>query len=320
MKKIWSTLLHPRVWLAKTLLALFGIAFLALAYLGYLEPIRTVLDADELSFTVGTMRFSAYLLVKALFSIIILIWLTRLIAHFGEQRVKGLKGINTSNKALIVKAIQISVYFVAFFIALNIVGIDVTSLTIFSGAVGIGVGFGLQKIASNFISGLILLFEKSVEEDDLIELDDGTAGFVRDTGARYTLIETFESRDIMIPNEDFITNRVTNWTFRNTRGRIEINVGVAYGSDLDQVKEIILEAARNHPRCSLNPAPVCFLVEFGDSSVNFTLYFWVEDIVAGRMEPRSDVLFAIWHKFKEQNIEIPFPQRDIHMKDPGAKA
>lgn len=319
MKKIWSTLLHPRVWLAKTLLALFSIAFLSLAYLGYLEPIQSVLDADELSFKVGNTRFSAYLLVKAALFIVILIWLTRLVTHFGEQQVRSIKGINTSNKALIVKAIQISVYFVAFFIALNIIGIDVTSLTIFSGAVGIGVGFGLQKIASNFISGLILLFEKSVEEDDLIELDDGTAGFVRSTGARYTLIETFESRDIMIPNEDFITNRVTNWTFRNTRGRIEINVGVAYGSDLDQVKEIILEAARNHPRCSLNPAPVCYLVEFGDSSVNFTLYFWVEDIVAGRMEPRSDVLFAIWHKFKEQDIEIPFPQRDIHMKDSGAQ-
>ena len=319
MKKIWSTLLHPRVWLAKTLLALFSIAFLSLAYLGYLEPIQSVLDADELSFNVGNTRFSAYLLVKAALFIVILIWLTRLVTHFGEQQVRSIKGINTSNKALIVKAIQISVYFVAFFIALNIIGIDVTSLTIFSGAVGIGVGFGLQKIASNFISGLILLFEKSVEEDDLIELDDGTAGFVRSTGARYTLIETFESRDIMIPNEDFITNRVTNWTFRNTRGRIEINVGVAYGSDLDQVKEIILEAARNHPRCSLNPAPVCYLVEFGDSSVNFTLYFWVEDIVAGRMEPRSDVLFAIWHKFKEQDIEIPFPQRDIHMKDSGAQ-
>ena len=320
MKKIWSTLLHPRVWLAKSLLALFAVGFFALAYLGYLAPIQSVLDSEDLSFNVGNIRFSVYILVKAALSIIVLIWLTRLISHFGEQRVRDLKGINTSNKALIVKAIQISVYFLAFFVALNVVGIDVTSLTVFSGAVGIGVGFGLQKIASNFISGLILLFEKSVEEDDLIELDDGTAGFVRNTGARYTLIETFESRDIMIPNEDFITNRVTNWTFRNTRGRIEINVGVAYGSDLDLVKEIMLESARNHPRCSLNPGPVCYLVEFGESSVNFTLYFWVEDIVAGRMEPRSDVLFAIWHTFKERNIEIPFPQRDIHMKDSGAKA
>ena len=210
------------------------------------------------------------------------------------------------------------VYFLAFLFALGVLGIDLTALTVFSGAVGIGVGFGLQKIASNFISGIILLFEKSVEEGDLVELSDGIAGFVRETGARYTLIETFEGHEVMVPNEDFITNRVTNWTFSNSRGRIDINIGVSYGSDLDKVATLLVEAANGHPRCSQSPAAECFLVDFGDNSVNFTLYFWVDDVIEGRKRPRSDVLFAIWRKFKENDIEIPFPQRDLHIKNPEA--
>ena len=201
---------------------------------------------------------------------------------------------------------------------LDVLGIDLTAFAVVGGAIGIGIGFGLQKITSNFISGLILLFEKSVEEGDLIELNDGTIGYVRSTGARYTLIETFESREIMIPNEDFITNRVTNWTFSNSQGRIEINIGVAYGSDLDQVSEILINAAKEHPRCSKQPAADSFLVDFGDNSINFTLYFWVDDIVEGLKRPKSDVLFSIWRKFKDNNIEIPFPQRDVHIKNPEA--
>ena len=152
----------------------------------------------------------------------------------------------------------------------------------------------------------------------MVELSDGTVGFVRHTGARYTLVETFENREIMIPNEDFITNRVTNWTFTNSKGRIDINIGVSYGSDLDKVYKLILEAAEENPNCSKDPKPECYLREFGDSSVNFLLYFWVDDIIKGKNRPRSEILFTIWRKFKEHNVEIPFPQRDLHIKNPEA--
>jgi len=316
VNKVWTTLLKPRAWIAKLLLAILIVVFFALGFSGQLQPIREFLDSDAMAFNVGDIRFSAYLIAKAITIIVILFWMASIFAEFGEKKIKTLRKIKASNRALITKGVQILVYFIAFLIALDIIGIDLTAFAVVGGAIGIGIGFGLQKITSNFISGLILLFEKSVEEGNLVELDDGTTGFVRSTGARYTLIETFENRELMIPNEDFITKRVTNWTFSNTQGRIDINVGVSYGSDLDKVSELIVKAAKEHPRCSKNPEAECYLVDFGDSSINFALYFWVDDIIEGRKRPRSDVLFSIWRKFKENNIEIPFPQRDLHIKNP----
>jgi small-conductance mechanosensitive channel len=132
------------------------------------------------------------------------------------------------------------------------------------------------------------------------------------------LFETFDGKEIMIPNEDFVTTRVINWTYSNTKGRVAINIGVSYKSDIKKARELILEAAREHERCSQDPEPTCFLREFADSSVNFLLFFWVDDIIKGRYQPQSEVMFAIWDKFAENNIEIPFPQRDVHIKNPEA--
>ena len=314
MNKIWSTLLTPRVWIVKLTLAVAIISFLGLGYLGYLSPIKKFLDSEALTFRLGETRLSLYLIVKAFLAIIVSLWITRIFSEFGEEKIKKLHHIKTSNRTLIAKGFQIVLYFVAFLIVLDVLGIDLTGLAIFSGAIGIGIGFGLQKVTSNFISGLILLFEKSVEEGDLVELDNGVVGFIKYTGARYTLVETFESREIMIPNEDFITNRVTNWTYTNNQGRIDIDVGVSYGSDLKKAYRLILEAANEHQRCSKNPKPECFLVSFGDNSINFKLYFWVDDIIEGRKRPKSDVFFSIWEKFNENGIEIPFPQCDLHIK------
>lgn len=195
MNKLWTALLKPQAWIAKVLLALFVVGFFSLGFLDYLQPIKGFLDSDDLSFKIGETRFSAYLVIKAAITIVMLFWLTGIFSEFGEKRIKTIKGIKASNKALITKAFQIFVYFFGFIIGLDVLGIDLTALAVFSGAVGIGIGFGLQKITSNFISGLILLFEKSVENDDLVELADGTYGFIRHTGARYTLIETFEGKE-----------------------------------------------------------------------------------------------------------------------------
>ena len=316
MKQLITSLFKPETRLARWVVALLLIAIFTLGALGHLVPIKAFLDSEALTFKIGSFSLSVYKLLKGLLALIVLFWIASIISASGEKRLKTIKKIKASNRALIIKGFQALVYFLMFMIGLDILGIDLTALAVVGGAIGIGIGFGLQKITSNFISGLILLFEKSVEEGDLVELSDGTTGFVRNTGARYTLIETFESREIMIPNEDFITNRVTNWTFSNSRGRIDIDIGISYGSDLDKVYELILEAANEHPRCSKDPEAECFLVDFGDSSVNFTLYFWVDDIIEGRKRPRSDVLFSIWRKFHENGIEIPFPQRDLHIKNP----
>lgn len=314
---MWKSLLKPKTWVAKLLLSMVIIGFFGLGFLGYLSPIQNFLNADAVSFQLGETRFSAYMIVRATVIIILLFWLAGIISDFGEAHLKKIQTVKASNRALIIKALQILIYFIAFLVALDLLEIDLTGLAIFSGAIGIGVGIGLQKIASNFISGVILLFEKTIVEDDLIELEDGTAGFVRHTGARYTLIETFENREIMIPNEDFITHRITNWTYTNTLGRIDITIGVSYDSDLKKTRELMIEAAQEHPKCSTQTPPDCFLDEYGDSAVIFTLYFWVDNIIEGRKKPKSEVLFAIWDKFEAHNIQIPFPQRDVHVKNIG---
>ena len=314
---MWKSLLKPKAWIAKTLLVLVVIGFFVLGFLGYLAPAQNFLNSDAMSFQIGDTRFSAYMIVRATAIIILLFWLAGIVSDFSEAHLKGLKNVNSSNRSLIIKALQVLIYFVAFLVALDLLEIDLTGLAIFSGAIGIGVGIGLQKIASNFISGVILLVEKTIVEDDLIELEDGTSGYVRHTGARYTLIETFENREIMIPNEDFITHRMTNWTYSNTLGRIDISIGVAYGSDLRKTHELMIEAATEHPKCSEQNPPDCFLEEYGDSAVLFTLYFWVDNIIEGRKKPKSDVMFAIWDKFEANDIQIPFPQRDVHVKNIG---
>ncbi|MCB2081534.1 MAG: mechanosensitive ion channel [Rickettsiales bacterium] len=297
-------------------IALLGLAaIIILAILGYHEPIVRMLDSEEVSFQIGKVTLTPYLILKGLFALIVLFWLAGVVSAFGERQIQNISALRASNRALIIKVVQISVYFISFLIALDILGIDLTALAVFSGAIGIGIGFGLQKITSNFISGLILLFEKSIEEDDLVELEDGTFGFVRHTGARYTLVETFNGKEIMIPNEDFITSKVVNWTFSNTFGRVEIPIGVSYQSDIEKAYTLILEAAGEHPRCSRKNTPTCYLREFADSSVNFLLFMWVDDVREGRYDVQSDVMFNIWRKFREHNIEIPFPQRDLHLRN-----
>jgi small-conductance mechanosensitive channel len=317
MQAIIQAILNPRAWVAVLLIFAATAAFFGLGFLDYLEPVAAFLDSEQLSFKIGDMRFSAFLLIKALITIMVVFWIAGIISQFASKRINAFGKIKSSNRSLIVKSLQILIYFAAATIALDVFGFDLTTLTIFSGAVGIGVGIGLQKIASNFISGIILLFEKSLEDDDLIELTDGTFGFIRHTGARYTLVETHDGREVMIPNEDFITSRVTNWTYSNKKGRIEIMVGVSYGSDVDLAIDLMLEAARGNARCARDPEPVCYMREFADSSINLLLQFWVDDVTLGRYEPQSDVMRAIWKSFRENDIEIPFPQRDIHMKNVG---
>ena len=315
MNRIWALFLKPRSWIASLLLIALAAGFYSLDTLDYMAPVKDILDSEDVSLKVGETRISAYLFIKGVLTIVMLIWLTGIFSQFGERRIKALRGIKTNNKALITKAFQIWVYFLAFIIGLNILGIDLTALAVFSGAIGIGIGFGLQKITANFISGLILLFENSIENGDLVELADGTSGFVRHTSARYTLIESFGGKEVMIPNDDFIANRVINWTYSNNRARIDISVGVSYDSDIDKASALILEAAREHPRCAADPAPACFMREFADSSINFLLMFWVEDVRQGRYGPHSDVMKGIWQKFRDNGIAIPYPQHDIYIKN-----
>lgn len=313
-KSLFLKIIKPKGVYARWWIFLTLVVVIALGAGGHFDIARQYLDTESLTFTAGDYSISVYEGLRALLLIAMIFWVTAIISDFSERRISKIRKIRAANRALILKIIQIALYFVAFLFVLDVVGIDLTALTVFSGALGIGLGFGLQKIASNFISGIILLLEKSVEQDDLVELADGTIGFIRRSSARYTMLETLDGKEILIPNEDLITGRVINWTFTNTKGRVEVAIGVSYNSDIEKAQALILEAAMEHPRCIKEPEPKCYLRNFGDSSVDFILHFWVDDVTKGRWDPQSEVMFAIWNKFKENKVDIPFPQRDLHIK------
>jgi small-conductance mechanosensitive channel len=301
----------------KTTKALLLTTLAGLAYALYYEKFATLeafLTDDRFTLKIKDYSLNPYDILTNVFLVLIIVWTTALIANYVDSRIFKIKKMRAATRALISKIIQIILYAFSLILILNLIGVDLTALTVFGGAAGIGIGFGLQKTASNFISGLILLFEKTIETGNLIELNDGTMGFVKKTSARYTLIETFDSKEMIVPNEDLMTTKVINHTYSNKTGRIDVSVGVSYKSDIHLVKKLILESAHEYKDCISKPEPQCFLTNFGDSSVDFELHFWISDVTKGRFFPKSEVLFTIWDKLKANGVEIPFPQRDLHLK------
>ena len=307
---------------------IIGSVVLGLSFTGHLDALITFMD--RISFKIGTYRFSIVSLFKGIIALTILLWVAGVANKFVRFFIGRFSKLRTSNRELAAKACQIAIYFVLFMVALDVMGIDLTALAVFGGAVGVGLGFGLQKVASNFISGLVLLMEKTVEVGDVLELESGLYGHVRQIGARYTMLETLDTKEVMVPNEELITTKVTNWTYTNPTGRMEIKVGVHYESDLDLARTSLVEALGEHPRILKQPEPQALLDEFGDSSVNFRVLFWMDDVSYRYFQVKSEVMFAIWNKLKEVDIEISYPQRDVNIRglseqfvqllDAGAKA
>ena len=288
----------------------FLVPALILHIFGALDP--TISYLDELYFKIGKIKISVYILIKAFIVLLLVFWLSNLVSRKSKSYIDSSKNIKSSTKGIISKFIDILVYSVVALIILKTFGVDLTTIAVIGGAVGVGIGFGLQKIASNFISGIILLFEKSVEVGDIVELDNGSIyGTVRHFGGRYTLVEATDGKEIMIPNEEFIINKVTNWTYSNNRARIEIQIGVGYQSDLNKTKEIMLSSAKSHKKCIAYPEPECFVTSFNEYDITMTLHFWISDIVDGRMGAKSDVMIEVFNALKENNISIPFPQREV---------
>ncbi len=286
---------------------------------GFMASTEGYLDSMALSF--GTFKISVLSLLHGIIILIIVLWGAGLSSRTLESYLRRSSGLSYSARELTVKFFKIFVYFTAVMITLSAVGVDLTAFAVFGGALGVGIGLGLQRITANFVSGITLLMEKSVRIGDLVDIGD-IGGWVRQLNIRYTLIETFDGREVLIPNEDLLANRVTNWTHSNTRARIDIVVRVAYDSDPDLVRKLVIEAANEHTLCLKDPAPACHLREFGDNSLNFLLTFWVPDVRDGRFGPQSNVMIAILHRFREHGIRIPFPQHDVHLAGgwPGMKA
>lgn len=294
--------------------AITGWTYFAAYAVGLDRVILTTLDG--VAFNLGAVRLSLLLVLKAIILSFALIWLAVLVGNVSAHWIQRSADLTPSFKVLISKLVKIGLIGFAGVIALNATGVDLTALTIFSGAVGVGIGFGLQKVVSNFISGIIILLDKSIKPGDTITLGD-TFGSVRDLRSRFVSVITRDGKEYLIPNEDFISQQVVNWSFSSDYVRIEINFGTSYNSDPHEVARIAIETAASIPRVASTYArPVCWMTGFGASSLDFKLRFWISDPSNGLTNIRGQVLMALWDAFKAAGISIPFPHREIIMKTP----
>lgn len=292
------------------LLAFVAWSIAALNILGILEP--TIAFLDGIAFNLGDLRISMLTLCKGIITLGFLLWGAIALSNLTERQIRNVSGLTPSLQVLLSKLLKIILIAFAILIGVSSVGIDITALAVFSGAVGVGIGFGLQKIVSNFISGIILLLDRSIKPGDVIEVED-TYGWINKLSGRHVSVITRDGKEHLIPNEDLITQKVTNWSYSSKSVRLRIPIGVSYKSDLHKVKELTLAAADGVPRVLSDPEPACLLMGFGDNSVDLELRVWIEDPSNGVANVKSDILFAVWDAFTESGIEIPFPQRDVHV-------
>lgn len=304
--RLWARIVAVAIW--------FGVALSVVKLLG------TVTQAlDTVGMTFGGVWVSLLSLGKALLLGLILVQAATVLTRFFGERIQATDQMSPSVRVLLTKTVTVSLYAAALLIALSGLGIDLTSLALFSGAIGVGIGFGLQKVFSNLVSGVILLVDKSIKPGDTIEMS-GVFGRVENISARYTSVLTRDGKEFLVPNENFIANEVINWSHGDSNVRVKIPVGVSYGADLRLVEKLLYRALEGVPRVLADPEPMVRLVGFGDSSVDFDIRIWLDDPMSGVANVTSDILFRVWDLFKEHDIEIPFPQRDLHVKSLPAGA
>jgi small-conductance mechanosensitive channel len=286
----------------------------ALHVTGLLPRIHYALGA--LSFEAGDHRFSLLLLFQAATTIIIAVIAALWVAQFVESRLMSVPHMDLSLRLALSKATRTILLVLAVLVALPAVGIDLTVLSVFGGALGVGLGFGLQKIASNYVSGFIILLDRSVRIGDMITVDT-RYGQVAEINTRYTLLKGLDGTETIVPNEQLITNSVVNHSLTKPDVRVGVPIQVAYDTDLDQAKQILLEVADGHMRVAKDnaaEAPKVLLQDFGDNGINLELAFWIRDAEEGQLNLRSELNWEIWRRFKVAGIEIPYPQRDVRIK------
>jgi small-conductance mechanosensitive channel len=308
---ILASVIHNQ--LVNRLVSIAAWSMAALSILGLLDPVEDALDSAGVA--IGGLRITALVAIKATVLLLLALWAATATSNFLDRRLRSYPDLTPSIQVLLGKLVRIALITFAVLVVLSSVGIDFSALALFSGAVGVGVGFGLQKIVSNLVSGIILLADKSIKPGDIITLGDNW-GWVDTMGARYTSVVSPDGREYLIPNEDFVTQRVINWSYSNERVGLDVKFAVSYGSDPHRVRAVALAAVTALPRVLKEPAPVCHLVKFGDFSLDFALWFWIGDPINGVGNVRSDVLYALWDAFKREGIEIPYPVRDMRLDKP----
>lgn len=293
---------------------------LALLYVaGLLDDVTTQLD--NVTFEVGNIRFSLYTITRTVLFGVILFWLGRASSATGQRVIRTQAAFDVGTREVVSKLFEIGIYILIVILLINIMGLDLTTLTVFSGALGVGLGFGLQQIAANFISGIIILLDRSITIGDFIELEDGRSGTLRELSMRSATLETFDGKDIMVPNERFITTSFVNWTHYNQKQRYSLRFQVAYRTDLEKLFEIVRETVNSHPKVlSGDDLPVseradAEIESFGDSGIDILVEFWMEGIDDGDNRVGADLLLMIWTALRANDIEIPFPQREVKILD-----
>lgn len=288
---------RPIAWFIAVVIFAYGL----LQATGFMPSTTAYLGS--LGFEVGKYKMTVLGLLQGLIIFVIVFWMAGALSRTLENYLRRSSALSYNARELIMKFFTVFVYFIALIVTLGAVGVDMTALAVFGGALGIGVGLGLQKITANFVSGVTILLEKSIKIGDLVEVGN-ILGWVRQMQMRYTLVQTFDGRDILVPNEELLTSRVTNWTYSNYYARVEVRATVTYDSDAKKAQELMLECALTHPSCLREPEAWCYLREFTDHGLVLVLTFWIPDIRDGRYRPQSEIMFAIYEKFQEHSIRL----------------
>jgi small-conductance mechanosensitive channel len=276
----------------------------ALSILGLLEGTVEALDARAI--LIGGLRITPLLIIKTAVLLLVALWAATAASNFLERRVQHVSGLTPSIQVLLAKLVRIGVMTIAIVIVLGAVGIDLSVLAVFTGAIGVGMGLGLQKIVSNFVSGIILLADKSIKPGDVISVGDNF-GWVGNMGARYTSVDLKDGRELLVPNEDLITQKVINYSYSSDLMRLEVKFAATYDSDLHKTREAAVKAAASVTEVLKTPPPVCHLAAYGAASIEYLLWFWIKDAASGPTGVRSAVLIALWDEFARQGVKLPIP-------------
>lgn len=298
-------------------LRFIGIPLLTLHLLDLLAPITSVLDA--MSLQVGNLKLTVSGLLRIILFGSLLFWIGWVCNSAGQNLIRRQERLDLRMREVMAKLFQIGVFVLVALLFLQVMGINLTALAVFGGAVGVGLGFGLQSIASNFISGIIILFDRSLSVGDYVEMEEGLKGYVRELNMRYTTLETFDGKSVLVPNEKFISSPFNNWTHKNRKQRYRVDFSVAYSTDIRALCELVRTAVAAHPQVisgdhiPIEERPDCEIDSFGDNGVNMFVEFWMEGVDDGPNRVGGDLMLIIFETLRAHNIEIPFPQREVRM-------
>lgn len=275
------------------------------------DPVIEMLE--QVSFSIGKQSMNLWMMMHGAVTVCVTLLIALWIASLIESRLMAAEHMDGNIREVLARVAKAALSVVALLSSLALVGIDVTALSVFSGALAVGLGFGLQKIASNYVSGFIILLDRSIRLGNLIAVDDKTNGTVTQITTRYTVLQTLSGTEVIIPNEYLVSNIIRNQSFTDTRVRVGLSIQVAYDSDLDKAMRLMVEAARQQPRVLADPEPGVLLTTFGENGINLELGYWVSDPETGTGGVSSDLGLAIWKSFRENGIRIPFPQREVRV-------